>query len=799
MSLSSKILLNEFGEEKTKKKNLVICESPAKIKKIQEYLGPNYIVKASFGHIRDLKKKSLSVDLENNFRPTYEISEGKQKVVSELKNEMKKCNKLLLASDFDREGESIAWHIQNVLKIPTERTQRIIFTEITKKALMNSIKNPSKLDINMFFSQQARRILDRLIGFLISPLLWKEIQSSYKEKISLSAGRVQSIVVKIIIDREKLIEDFQSQSYYKIQGCFKIPLSSNNNILLNGDFSEEMKEKEELNKLFKIWKLNNFFIKNVCTKKTKRNPPKPFITSTLQQDASLKLGMSPKETMSLAQKLYEGGFITYMRTDSLTLSKDALNGIQKIVKKHFGDNYFNETKYTNKDKNSQEAHEACRPCNFKIFNLDDNDDFSNRANRLYKLIWGRTMMSQMKPADMEIYTINIGFKDEKEKKYTTHFTSKKEFILFEGFLAIEGLLKKEQNDIKNMNEEKETLKKIEIDKKCSYLQIDSKQKYSKPSKARFTEASLIKHLDELGIGRPSTYSSMITTVQDRKYVEKKNLKGKDMKVELLKLEKGNITEKKEQIKIGADKNKLIPTQIGYIVNKFLLNKYPEIINEKFTVYIEEQLDLIASGEKPWTDIVGEIYNIIKLKLPEQTQNVKEKDKYKRVLGKCPNTGLEVITYIGKYGPLVQLKGEGEKNKFGPIGDIKMEDITLELALEILKYPFNMGKYEGKQIQLNKGQYGLYLKYDKNNYSFQNDDDPTLEEAIEIIKLKNKTSVERKIGDVSIKNGKYGSYFQYNGKNYSIPKSYDPEKITMNNIQTIIKNKKEWLEKNKNKK
>ena len=819
-------LPDEFLDEissKKRKKNLVICESPAKIKKIQSFLGDNYIVKASFGHIRDLEKKSISVDLENGFTPTYVVSDGKDKVVRELKNEMKKCNKLWLASDFDREGESIAWHVQNVLKVPSEKTNRIIFTEITKKALQTAIKNPTSLDINMFYSQQARRILDRVIGYLISPILWNQIQSSYKEKKSLSAGRVQSVVVKLIIERENIIKEFEGKPIYKIHGTFDLPISKKKSVVLEAEFSKDIEKRKSLDKQIEIWKLNKFFIQDIKKKNTTRKPSQPFITSTLQQEASSKLGINPKETMSIAQKLYENGHITYMRTDSLALSDDALADIKKKVIKEFGEDYYQETKYKSKDKNSQEAHEACRPCKFSKHTLENDENITFRENRLYKLIWQRTVMSQMKPAKVEITNIKIGYKDEEDKVNKNQFISRKEFITFDGFLKAYTIFKRktkeeveedeceEEEDASEQIEkdDKKVLEKLKPDMECTYQKITAAQKYTKPPQARFTEASLIKKLDELGIGRPSTYSSMVTTVQDRNYVEKKSIEGKEVKLESIKLENGELEEKEENGKIGGDKNKLFPTQIGEIVNKFLVDNFSEIIDYQFTAYVEQELDLIAKGEKTWNGIVQEIYDMIKPKLPENsTSSSKEKDKYKRSLGECPDTGQEILAYIGKYGPLVQLKGDGTANKFAPLKDIKIEDVTFEQALELLKYPKNLGKYNKKIVTLNRGQYGLYLKYDKKNYSVEEEMD--LKQAKEFLKEKlenpqpredeggeKKTGELRKIGEVSIKTGKYGPYFQFNGKNYNIPKTYDPMTLTMEQIQDLIKKKKEYL-KNKDK-
>ena len=779
-------------------KKLVVCESPSKIKSLQQYMGADFIVKASFGHFIGLYKNKLSVDLKNNFKPEYISIPDKSRVIAELKKEMKKCNELIIATDRDREGEAIGWHLTQLLKTDPLITKRLVFTEITKTAIQKAIQNPTTIDINMFNAQQARRILDRIIGYLISPVLWKQIQSSYQEKKSLSAGRVQSVVVKLVIERENEIKKFDSEPYFKVSGNFNLPIKSKN-LNLSAELNKDIKEKSILDKILENSKTGEFYIGSVKTKKTKRNPPEPFITSSLQQEASNKLGMSPNTTMALAQELYEKGKITYMRTDLKKLSDEAKTKIKEKVVKEFGEEYYKDNKVKVKDENTQEAHEACRPTNFEDFTLENDHNISSRANRLYKLIWTRTMMSQMKPAEVEITNINISLRNGKEiEKH--YFTSKKEFILFDGFLILNNYNKfsnenpEEENsdEEKEMNGSKEDLKHIKKDLVLNYLDITAQQKYSRHPKGRFTEASLIKRMDDLGIGRPSTYASMITNVQDRNYVEKKSIEGEEKECLKLVLKKDKIKETSSKVKVGAEKNKLFPTNIGEIVNTFLEENFSNIMDYTFTAEIENQLDKIAEGKVKWQDTINEVYLTIKPKLDEMSINPnQEKDKYKRVLGKCPETDLEVLTYIGKYGPLVQLKDpDGKSNKFAPLKDIKMEEVSLEQALELLQYPKKLGKFNRKEIQLCKGQYGFYLKYDKKNYSVE--EPVTFDEAKKVIKGEKEEENTNENGlSISIKNGKYGPYFTKDGKNYGIFKKYNVENLTEEDITNIIKEKDEY--------
>ena len=781
-------------------KSLLVCESPAKITYFQKYLGPEFIVKASYGHIRDLARKELSIDIDNNFKPKYISNPDKTKVITELKKEMKKCTNLYLASDYDREGEAIGWHLSQILKTKPENTKRIIFTEITRSAIVNAVQNPTTIDINMFHAQQARRILDRLIGYLISPILWKQIQSSYKEKQSLSAGRVQSVVVKLIIEREEEIKQFESAPYFKVNGNFNLPIDSKE-LILNAELNKDINKKNTLDDFLKKCSTGEFYIYSVKTKKTKRKPPEPFITSSLQQEASNKLGMSPKVTMALAQELYEKGKITYMRTDHKQLSQEAKDKIKEKVVKEFGEEYYQDNKVKTKTDNTQEAHEACRPTNFDEFTMEDNPNISSRANRLYKLIWTRTMMSQMKPAEVEVTNIKIYLRNgETIEKY--HFISKKEFIIFDGFLVLNNYNKfanneDEPEENKDIMGTKDDLKNIKKDLVLFYKTIIAQEKYSRHPQGRYTEANLIKKMDDLGIGRPSTYATMISNVQDRNYVEKKTLEGEEKDCFKIILEEDKkINEIKNKIKVGGEKNKLFPSNIGLIVTNFLQENFPNIMDYKFTANIEAQLDQIAKGNKKWEETVNEVFVNIKPKLDELSINLThEKDKFKRILGKCPTTDLEVSTYIGKFGPLVHLKDpDGKNNKFAPLKDIKIEEVTLDQALALLQYPKKLGKLERKEIQLCKGQYGFYLKYNKKNYSL--DEEVDFDEAKKIIKGEKKLNQNNNKLSVQIKKGQYGAYFTKDGKNYSIFKTYNVDTLTEYDIKKIIADKKVYIAKKK---
>lgn len=786
-------------------KKLVIVESPNKIKKISQFLGNDYIVRASFGHIRNLASNELSIDIGNNFKPKYINLQDKKNVINDLKTNLKRCNEVYLAADYDREGEAIAWHLAEVLKLKNNNTKRILFTEITKNALNNAIKNPTEININMFNSQQARRILDRLIGYKITPILWKQIQGNQKKDISLSAGRVQSIITKLIIEREDEINNFKGCVYFNTRGSFND--INDDTKTINGKLNKNFETYEEANLFINNCKDSVFSIESIFLKKTTKKPPAPFITSTLQQEASNIYHFSPKMTMSLAQKLYEQGYITYMRTDSVILSDEILDKIKDYVVETYGEDYLKIRKLDNKKNNTQEAHEAIRPCYINKETIDDNIELGSNEKKLYRLIWRRTVASQMSSAKINVYTSNIGI-DNSEYK----FIGKQEKVIFPGFIK----LYKPFEEIEN-NEDENELESGSIIKKGTILkhnEITSEETYSKPSIHRYTEASLIKKLDDIGIGRPSTYSGMISIVQTRKYVEKKDTDGEEKEINTIILENtNNIIEEKKTIKVGIEKQKLFSTDIGRIVTLFLNKNFDFLMDYTFTAQVEDELDLIAKGEKKWVDVVKNYYEIFNPKILELSSveyknsknNKLEKDNYKKKLGICPNTKKEVIVYIGKYGPCACLLDTNPKNnKYAPLGDYKIDKINLEDALELLIYPINKGEYNSKNISIHKGKYGKYIKYDSKNYKIPEnfEEELNLEDCINIINSKfiksnikvysnpNNIVINK---NIIIKSGKYGDYIEYiddNGKklNVKIYNKKNKNELTLDDCLVMIKNK-----------
>ena len=779
---------------------LVLLESPAKCKKITEILkslGHDVVVKASYGHVSDLDKKKLSVDVSNNFKPQYIISHDKKQVVSDLKNYYKKYNKILLGCDYDREGEAIAWHVSEQLKVPKAERKRMLFTEITKGALEKAFNNPVDLDMNMFYAQQARRVIDRLIGYKITPILWANIQNSMKKDVSLSAGRVQSVVNKLVCEREAEILKFSSSSYYKTTGKFRVE-QNKHKIKINAELSQRINDKENAYELLEICANAEFKVGKINKSISKRNPSAPFTTSTIQQEVSSKFRIGPKKLMMLLQKLYEGGLITYMRTDSTIISEDILDKIEKMVIEEHGEKYSNKKQYANKSKGAQEAHEAIRPTDLALRKLEDYDggDFNMDHFKVYNLIWRRTVASQMSQAKIENITWIIDIYDDGEKVKDYYYTSKNQTMIFDGFTIIyKPFVDTEADGDANGNGNGDKLtpgiKSIKEGCDLNLKSVYSVEKYTKPPHLRFTEASLIKKLDELGIGRPSTYSSMVTTVQDRKYVNLRDKEGETKKYSILKLLDDTIEETNDKIKINGEKNKLIPTTIGEIVNTFLCANFENILNYNFTAKLEKNLDLVSQGKREWVNVVREVYqsfNEIVVKLGSVGQSSLDKNKYKRVLGIDPDTNFEICTYIGKYGPLVQLKNttDMKKSKFAPLKDIKMEEVTLEQAISMLKYPYVYGKNNGKQVQVCKGKFGVYLKYDGKNISMNGTKEENLNaEVIKNLVSASRTGVYSKgegggggagVGgangsstiktinkDIIIKNGKYGPYINYKNK------------------------------------
>ena len=797
---------------------LVVLESPAKVKKVSGFLGNDYIVKSSYGHIRDLHKKELSIEVNNNFKPIYHSNDDKEFVISDLKRNYKKCDGILLASDFDREGESIAWHISEILKIPIQNRKRLLFTEITKKALLKAVEEPKDLDLNMFYSQQARRIIDRLIGYMITPLLWKNIQSSMKKGISLSAGRVQSVVNKLILEREDEIESFKSKNYFKTDSTFIF-----NKKNLNFNLEEKIATKEEAEELLENCANYDFKVDTIKKTNSKRTPSSPFITSSLQQEASNKFKFSPKKTMQVAQKLYENGYITYMRTDSVILCDDIMKSIEDYVKDKYGNKYYNKTVYKNKSKNSQEAHEAIRPSNILVNNLEDEKDanFDSSHIKLYNLIWRRTVASQMSQAKVENQSIISKIKTDTNKTYT--FTCKNQKVVFDGFLKVYKPFNDNENDSDNEQDDSD-LTTLDIKEGDSLVndEINSVEKFTKPPQGRFSEASLVKKLEELGIGRPSTYSSMVSTIQDRNYVVRKDIEGVEKDYVTLRLKDYTIEENTDKVKTNSEKQKLVPTEIGKIVNNYLDLHFEKIINYQFTNNLEKELDGIANGTKDWVSVVKGIYNVFNPIIENLgSSNMLEKDKFKRIIGVDPKTDFEVVTYIAKYGPCVQLKNTNDlsKSKFAPLGDLKMESITLEQALELLKYPYIFCQVNKKDVIVNRGKYGVYLKYNSMNISLGEIEEKDLTKKIikDLINRKLNPSVEYtnneattntnqsvKISEtISVKNGKYGYYINQDKNNVSLKYSKifkqlkkKPEDLNEEECKNIIK---EYIDYKKSKK
>ena len=780
---------------------LVILESPAKcekIKKILKSLGIEAVVKATYGHISDLDKKKLSIDI-SNLKPKYVVNPDKSKVISELKLHYKRCGKILLGCDFDREGEAIAWHVSELLKVPKDQRKRLLFTEITKSGLEKAVNNPVDLDMNMFYAQQARRIIDRLIGYKITPLLWSNIQSSMKKGTSLSAGRVQSVVNKLIIEREEEIKKFSASSYFKTTGRFLV-----NKNKLNAELHQRIDTKDKAYNLLEICANANFKVGNVKKSISKRNPSPPFITSTIQQEVSSKFRIGPKKLMMILQKLYEGGLITYMRTDSTLISEDILDIIEKNIEENYGPEYKNRKQYVKKSKNSQEAHEAIRPTDISIKKLEDHGgDFTIEHFKVYNLIWRRTVASQMSSAKLENITLTIDIYDDDQKVTDYYFTSKNQKILFDGFTILYKPV--EESDDEDDGEKSKNIL-VESIKENTILNMNSVysvEKYTKPSHLRFTEASLIKKLDELGIGRPSTFSSMVTIVQDRKFVELKDNEGETKKYSILKLYKDTIEETEDKIKINVEKNKLIPTNIGEIVNTFLCKNFENILNYNFTANLEKNLDLISTGQKDWVNVVRDVYksfNEIVIELSSKTSL--DKNNYRRMLGVDPKTNFEVYTYIAKYGPIVQLKNtiDQKKSKFSPLKDIKMEDVTLEQALSLLKYPYVWGKIKNKPVQVCKGKFGIYLKYNETNISLNGTNEENLnEQVINNLITRNiggsststsKSNILKTINkDIIIKDGQYGPYINYKNKhNIKIYSKIPIKDLTLDDCITMIKKK-----------
>ena len=754
-------------------KNLVIVESPAKAKTIQKYLGKDFDVKSSFGHIRDLPKKGMGIDLET-FTPDYEVSADKKKLVAELKAAVKKADIVWLASDEDREGEAIAWHLAQELKLKEENTRRIVFHEITKNAILKAIENPRAIDQNLVNAQQARRILDRVVGFEMSPVLWKKV------KTGLSAGRVQSVAVRLVVERELEIRGFQPKSSFKLEGVFLNNAKQEITAKLKKDFVEEKQAEEFLTQCKNI----DFKVLNVETKPGTRTASAPFTTSTLQQEASNRLGYGVTATMRVAQRLYEEGYITYMRTDSVNLSQEAINGAKAQILSEYGEEYSNPRNYTTKSASAQEAHEAIRPTDFSMKSIGDV-----QLNKLYQLIYKRTVASQMANAKIEKTVIEIG-----NAKLPQHFEAQGEVIVFDGFLKAYGIVKAEDDDGEN-NEK--LLPRVVVGEALDYKKIEAIEKFSRPS-ARYTEAGLVKKLEELGIGRPSTYAPTIQTIQNREYVDKREIVPQER--EVMKMSLGKTDLKKEVLteKFGGDKNKFVPTDIGEVVNEFLTQNFAEILDYGFTAKVEQDFDHIANGDEKWKDVLQGFYKDFHPRIADVEENA-DRANGERILGVDPKSGKNVLTRIGRFGPMVQIGEQDDEEKpiFASLMSTQnIATITLEEALELFKIPFDLNDFEGQTVMIGVGRFGPYVKWGETFISIPKGEDAlsiTQERAEEIIN-------EKKIADAPIATfkgepvtkgtGRFGPFIKYQSMFINVPKRYDFENLSQTDINELIEAKLE---------
>ena len=754
-------------------KNLVIVESPAKAKTIQGYLGKDFQVESSFGHVADLPKKGMGIDIENNFQPIYEVTADKKSVVQKLKSLANAADMVWLASDEDREGEAIAWHLKNELKLKDEKTKRIVFHEITKKAIQKAVENPRSIDYNLVNAQQARRVLDRLVGFELSPVLWKKIKGG------LSAGRVQSVAVRLIVEREKEIRAFNSKFTYKITAEF----TTQEGKKFKAELKDKFETKEETLKYLQDTIGATFQVKDLVTKPSKRTPSAPFTTSTLQQEASTKLRYNVAVTMQLAQRLYESGHITYMRTDSVNLSEDAKAAIAEQIKTAYGEEYLQMRNYTTKSKGAQEAHEAIRPTNMSVQFAGDDE----RQKKLYNLIWKRAVASQMADAQIERTVASI---DSTKTKHL--FEAKGEMIKFDGFLKLYIATTEDEDE---ENEDSGLLPKMAKGEVVNNQEIVAHQRYSKPS-SRYTEASLVKKLEELGIGRPSTYAPTISTIQKREYVGKSDIEGQKRECDYFVLKNDTIEESTKSENFGADKGKLIPTEMGIVVTDFLSEHFDTIMDYGFTAQVEEEFDEIAEGKAQWNKIIAEFYHDFHDKVNE-TQDNAERATGERLLGQNAD-GKNVYVKIGRFGPMVQI-GEGgdetKKPQFASLrADMTLDSVTLEQALDMFKLPIQLGEYEGKPIEVGEGRFGPYVKYDEKFISLERGTNPfevTMEQAIENIQAKAQADapvatyqnlpVQKAIG-------RFGPYLKWNNMFINVSRKYDFDHLTEKEIAEIIEDK-----------
>ncbi|MDX1904281.1 MAG: type I DNA topoisomerase [Thermonemataceae bacterium] len=748
-------------------KNLVIVESPAKAKTIEKYLGKDFTVRSSYGHIRDLPEKGIGIDIAKSFSPSYEISSDKINIVKELKKMAKEAEIVWLATDDDREGEAISWHLKESLELKDSKIKRIVFREITKKAILKAIENPRTIDLDLVNAQQARRILDRLVGYELSPVLWKKI------KTGLSAGRVQSVAVRLIVEREREVEKFQSQSHFKVSAYFDL----GNDKTLVAELKEKLSKQKEAEDFLNTCIDASFHIKDLETKPAKKSPAAPFTTSTLQQEASRKLGFSVAQTMTIAQKLYEAGKITYMRTDSTALSEEAIQAAGKEIESLFGKKFSQSRQYKTKSESAQEAHEAIRPTDFSI------QQAGNDANekRLYELIWKRTIASQMADAQLEKTIASVEISTN-----PAILVAEGEVIKFEGFLKV---YLEDKDDEGEENEHKKMLPPLNKGQKLTLTEMKALERFSRPP-ARYTEASLVKKLEDLGIGRPSTYAPTISTIQKRGYVVKENKEGKERDYQEITLKSRKISFKTKKEITGAEKAKLFPTDTAMVVNDFLQNHFENIMDYSFTAKVEKEFDEIAEGKKNWNKMIDSFYQPFHKKV-ENTEEIKRSEvNAHKELGIDPVSGEKIFAKLGRYGAYVQI-GEGSEEKKPTFAKLKkgqfLETITLEEALELFKLPREVGTYQNQTMTVAIGRFGPYVKLGNKFFSLGKEDDPysiTEERAIEIIENKRKSDKEKIIKsfeenpDIQVLNGRYGAYIKAGKQNVKIPKDKDPKSLTL---------------------
>ncbi len=757
-------------------KNLVIVESPAKAKTIEKFLGNEYQVMSSFGHIRDLAEKGIGIDFDNNYKPEYIVSSDKKKLVGELKKAIKDKEIVWLASDEDREGEAIAWHLYEELKLKKENTKRIVFHEITKNAILNAIENPRDIDINLVDAQQARRVLDRIVGFELSPVLWKKV------KPSLSAGRVQSVAVRLIVEREREINQFVPEASFRVNAVFQTNDINGKTVQLHAELQQRFTSKEDALKFLETCKDSKFTISDIVKKPAKKSPAPPFTTSTLQQEAARKLGFSVAQTMMVAQRLYESGKITYMRTDSVNLSDLAINTSKAEILSMAGEKYVKIRKFTTSSKGAQEAHEAIRPSYMNARNIEG----TAQEKKLYDLIWKRTIASQMADAELEKTSIYI---DISGNKY--QFVATGEVIVFDGFLKVYL----ESTDEETDEETEGLLPTVKSGEELTAEEIIARERFTqKPP--RYGEAALVRKLEELGIGRPSTYAPTISTIQNRQYVEKGDREAEKRDYNYLKLKAGKITQSLKQENYGAEKSKLFPTDIGMVVNDFLTEYFPDILNYNFTAEVEKEFDDIADGNIHWTDAIDKFYKQFH-PVVEDTLKNSERKVGERILGNDPASGRQLSVKIGRFGPIAQIgtAEEEEKPVFASLRrDQSIESITLEEALDLFKLPRSIGYFEEKEMIVGVGRFGPYIRHSGAFYSIPKTDDPmsiTEERALELIHAKREAEKNKLISilgeneEVKVLNGRFGPYFTCDGNNYKIPKGTDAKTLSFDDCKELM--------------